>query len=352
MVAALAVLFSHAWPISLGPDAVQPLNRLTGYDLGALAVFVFFCISGFLIARSFERQPTLWHWILARILRLFPALLVMLLLMVLALGPLVTTLPLESYFSHPETQSYLPNNLSLALRQALLPGVFETLPYAVETNGSLWTLYFEVLCYGAVMVAGLLGAFRRWGPLVAVTLLYVAANGLVFLMPDAVPGAFRTFLALGMPFAVGVAFYLGRAWLPLHPVLLAGLVGAAVLAKGTPLYQPAMILALSYGVFVFAFLPGGFIRRYNAFGDYSYGIYIYAWPIQQTVITLFGPMNPLMNFALALPVTLAIAWLSWTFIEKPALTLVPHSAPLPDSNPPVLGGEPSPAPVRPVGRKL
>jgi peptidoglycan/LPS O-acetylase OafA/YrhL len=347
MAAALAVLFSHAWPISRGPDAVQPLNRLTGYDLGSLAVFVFFAISGFLIARSFERQPTLRHWILARILRLFPALLVMLLLMVLVLGTLLTTLPLESYFSDPWTQSYLPNNLSLALRQAGLPGVFETLPYATETNGSLWTLYYEVLCYSAVMVAGLLGAFRRWGPLVAVTLLYLTANATVFLMPDDVPGSVRTFLALGMPFATGVAFYLCRDWLPLHPLLLVGLVGAAALAKGTPLYQPVMILALSYGVFVFAFLPGGFIRRYNAFGDYSYGIYIYAWPIQQTVVTLFGPMTPLENFALALPMTLAMAWASWTFVEKPALALVPHSAP-PRTPPPAFGRAGDPAASRPA----
>src|SRR5690606_10464322 len=253
VLAALAVLVSHAWPISRGFGEIQPLNRLTGYDMGALAVYVFFCISGFLIARSFERQPTLRHWLLARALRLFPALLVMLLLMVLVLGPLVTALPAGAYFSHPATLGYLPNNLSLALRQPWLPGVFEATPYGGETNGSLWTLYYEVLCYGAVMVMGLLGAFRRWGPLVAATLLYVAANVIVLVLPEeAVPGGFRTFLALGMPFAVGVAFYLCRSWLPLHPAILAVLVAGAVLVKDTPLYQPALVLALGYGVFVLA----------------------------------------------------------------------------------------------------
>lgn len=348
VLAALAVLVSHAWPISRGFGEIQPLNRLTGYDMGALAVYVFFCISGFLIARSFERQPTLRHWLLARALRLFPALLVMLLLMVLVLGPLVTALPAGAYFSHPATLGYLPNNLSLALRQPWLPGVFEATPYGGETNGSLWTLYYEVLCYGAVMVMGLLGAFRRWGPLVAATLLYVAANVIVLVLPEeAVPGGFRTFLALGMPFAVGVAFYLCRGWLPLHPAILAVLVAGAVLVKDTPLYQPALVLALGYGVFVLAFLPGGFIRRYNRVGDFSYGIYIYAWPIQQTVVLLFGAMSPFMNIALALPVTLALAWLSWNLVEKPALALVPHSAPLPQSAPTFAGSGPSPAPLRP-----
>lgn len=348
VLAALAVLVSHAWPISRGVDEIQPLNRLTGYDMGALAVYVFFCISGFLIARSFERQPTLRHWLLARTLRLFPALLVMLLLMVLVLGPLVTALPAGAYFSHPATLSYLPNNLSLALRQAWLPGVFEATPYGGETNGSLWTLYYEVLCYGAVMVAGLLGVFRRWGPLAAATLLYVAANGIVVLLPeDAVPGGVRTFLALGMPFATGVAFYLCRHWLPLHPAILVALAGGAALVKGTPLYQPVLVLALGYGVFVLAYLPGGFIRRYNRVGDFSYGIYIYAWPVQQTAVLLLGPMTPFMNIALALPLTLALAWMSWHFVEKPALALVPHSAPLPQSSPSFAGSGASSAPLRP-----
>src|SRR5690606_40586822 len=69
-------------------------------------------------------------------------------------SPLVTALPAGAYFSHPATLGYLPNNLSLALRQPWLPGVFEATPYGGETNGSLWTLYYEVLCYGAVMVMG------------------------------------------------------------------------------------------------------------------------------------------------------------------------------------------------------
>jgi peptidoglycan/LPS O-acetylase OafA/YrhL len=330
LLAATAVIVSHAWPISLGLGTVQPLADLTGYDLGSFGLFTFFSISGFLIARSFERQPTLRHWLTARVLRLFPALAVVLVLTVLVLGPLLTTLPPEVYFGHPETQSYIPRNLTLAFRQSGLPGVFETQPLAGEVNGPLWTLFYEVLCYGGVMIMGLLGAFRAWRPLIAVALVYVLANAAAVAMPrDDVPVVVRSLLSLGMPFAIGVAFYLGRSYLPLTPLILAGLVAASALVKGTLLYQPVLMLTLCYGVFVLAYLPGGVIRRYNRLGDYSYGLYIYGWPMQQTVVFVFGAMSPLTNVALALPMALALAWLSWTWVEKPALALVPHSDPFP-----------------------
>jgi peptidoglycan/LPS O-acetylase OafA/YrhL len=140
-------------------------------------------------------------------------------------------------------------------------------------------------------------------------------------------------LSLGMPFAVGVTFYLAQRQLPLHPAILVGLILATVQVKGTGLYQPMVVLAICYGVFVLAYLPQGIVTRYNALGDYSYGVYIYAWPVQQSVIHYFGSMDPLTNIALALPVTMALAWLSWTLVEKPALALVPHSDPIPQSDP-------------------
>lgn len=333
MMAALAVLVSHAWPISLGHGTEQPLTRILHFNLGQLALVVFFGISGFLIARSFERQPRLRTWVLARVLRLFPALAVMLLLTVTLLGPVVTDLPAEDYATDPETHSYVLRNLLLAFRQDMLPGVFEHQPLPVETNGSLWTLRYEVLCYIGVMVMGLLGAFQRWRPLVAVASVLAVAYVVAFAVPSSVlPTWLGSFLSLAMPFAIGVGFYLARARLVLHPVILIGLVLATAAAIRTPLYQPMLDLAVCYGVFVLAYLPKIVISRYNAVGDYSYGLYIYAWPVQQSVIHFFGPMSPMSNIAIALPIALALAWASWTLVERPALKLVPHSEPLPQED--------------------
>jgi peptidoglycan/LPS O-acetylase OafA/YrhL len=299
-----------------------------GYNLGTFALFVFFGISGFLIARSFERQPTLRHWLAARALRLLPALTVMLVLTVAILGPLTTSLPLHGYIADPETHSYVIRNLSLAFRQNGLPGVFGNQPVPDEVNGSLWTLYYEVLCYGGVMIMGLLGAFRAWRPLALAAFVYVLANVVAVALPkDMVPVGVRSLLSLGMPFATGVAFYLLRARLPLNPVLLLGLIVGVTVVRNTALYQPALVLTLTYGVFLLAYLPKGFVRKYNLLGDYSYGVYIYAWPLQQMVVYFAGPMTPLVNIALTLPLVLMLAWLSWTFIEKPALARVPRSDP-------------------------
>ena len=155
-VAALAVLVSHAWPIALGADAVQPLEALTGYSLGGLAVFVFFAASGYFITASFARSRSAEVFLLARALRLFPCLAVSLLLVALIMGPLVSTLGLGDYMTHPNTVTFLLRNITLAFPQYTLPGVFTDQPYpAVE--GSIWTLIHEVACYALVFIAGISG---------------------------------------------------------------------------------------------------------------------------------------------------------------------------------------------------
>jgi peptidoglycan/LPS O-acetylase OafA/YrhL len=322
MIAALAVLVSHAWPIALGPGTVEPLAATIGIALGTLAVYVFFAISGFLIARSFETQPTLRRWLIARGLRLFPALFVVLVLTVTILGPLATALPLGSYFTHPETATYVVRNLSLAFLQHDLPGVFETNPYPGAINGSLWTLFYEVSWYAMVLLLGLAGALRG-GRFAAFLALFLAAYGTLLVFGDtgSLHSRLRWFLDLGLPFAIGIAFYVWRRHLPLHPLGLALLVGAAVLARGNPVAQPLVVLALAYGVFVAGYLIGGRIRRYNALGDYSYGVYVYAFPMQQTAVFLFGPLAPGENILIATPAALFFAMLSWHWIEKPALGL-------------------------------
>jgi peptidoglycan/LPS O-acetylase OafA/YrhL len=305
--------------VTLGPGSEQPLERLTGFQLGTQAVYVFFAISGFLIARSYEHHTTTWGWAAARILRIFPGLAVMLVLLAFGVGPLLTELTLWSYLSDPATWTYAPAGLTLAFRQAYLPGVFVDVPYGSETNGSLWTLEYEVLCYLAVLAVGLAGAFRSQVRLELMVALFVAANLIMAAAPDLLPVTLRSLLSLGLPFGYGVAFYMARRWVPLTPWLLLPVLLLVPFVRSTALYQPLYVLALAYATFLLAYLPSGLIRRYNAVGDFSYGIYIYAWPIQQMMVDLAGPMDPLTNIALSVPVTLVLAWLSWHFVEKPAL---------------------------------
>src|SRR5262249_40258257 len=151
ILAALAVLVSHAYPIALGPGTPEPLARVLGINLGEVAVLMFFAISGYFIFQSFYNKRSIFEFVFARILRIYPALLAALVLSVFVLGPLFTNLTLVAYFSDPQTLLYIPRNLRLWPMQYGLPGVFEDHGYPA-VNGSLWTLAFEVACYALVVI--------------------------------------------------------------------------------------------------------------------------------------------------------------------------------------------------------
>ena len=128
-------------------------------------------------------------------------------------------------------------------------------------------------------------------------------------------------MRLALPFAIGTAFYVWRDRLVLRPGVLAVLVALAVLGRDGPLADPLFALALAYGVFLLGYLPGRGLRRYNRLGDYSYGTYVYAFPVQQLVQHVWGPFGPGVVVALALPATLLLAVVSWRWVERPALAL-------------------------------
>lgn len=320
MVAATAVLVSHSFPITLGEGAEEPLARLTGLTLGSHAVVVFFILSGLLIARSFDRGQDLWRFALARAARLYPALIVVVSLTVL-LGALFTTLPLDQYFAAPATLSYVPRNLSLAFLQYPLPGVFEENPLPGAINGSLWTLFYEVICYAGVVGFGLVGLLRRR---VALTLV-VSMIGFAFVLVElwepvgGIQYRAERLLTLGFPFALGMLVYVWREVLRLDVRVALALWVLPVLLNDTIMLQLSITIALAYSIVCLGFLPRGKVLHYNRLGDYSYGTYLYAFPVQQTLAHLLPSLSPLAHILLALPTTLLLAVLSWHLVEGPAL---------------------------------
>ncbi len=298
MVAAGSVLVSHAYPLALGPGSPEPLDRILGMDVGTLAVISFFVISGYFISQSFHRG--IIEFAVARILRIYPGLVMVLLLTVFAIGPIFTKLDISAYFSGRETFLYMPRNLSLGALQYDLPGVFEDNPYPRAINGSLWTLFYEVACYAMVAVVGILG---------------LTASGRRFV-------GFLTTNAhqLTLPFVIGMAFFQFRRRLPLRLPVLGLAIAAAILSYDKPWFHQVFVLAWSYGLFYLGFLRCEPILYYNMLGDYSYGIYIFAFPIEQMVAALCKGCAPLALMALSVPFTLLLAVLSWHFIEEPALS--------------------------------
>jgi peptidoglycan/LPS O-acetylase OafA/YrhL len=176
-----------------------------------------------------------------------------------------------------------------------------------------------------ILGLGLLGAFRRPGVFPAALLVFLALYGLRAALGPllAPPEPVDSFARLALPFLIGSALFFYRRFVPLSwPLAIGGfvLVFAIMGASGpTPLSQVVLTVALVYATFVAAYLPGGAVRRYNAIGDYSYGVYLYAWPVQQAMASLTGPVWPVVNMVIAAPIVLGCATLSWRFVEKPAL---------------------------------
>jgi len=332
LVAAISVIFSHSFLIAEGTQNREPLIWLTGNQsiLGLAGVFVFFAISGFLVTQSFEQTGNSLRFLAKRALRIFPGLFAATAVSALVLGPLVTDLPLGVYLSRPEPYEYLVGNTLLDQTVHELPGVwFVDNPVGLEINGSLWTLRSEFMMYLMVLVLGVLRL------LTVRTALLLLAFGMVclhFNMLDKLEkwGWFFQLLSgwgwlVGF-FAAGMALYKLR-----HTRIFDGrlaLLALAGLVLSVPLRQFILLFPL-FGCYLALWLALNQrlpVIQAARFGDISYGLYIYGWPVEEAVMWLFGGRAAWWQvFLIALPVASAIAFLSWHLVERPMLRLKPGS---------------------------
>jgi peptidoglycan/LPS O-acetylase OafA/YrhL len=320
-LAASAVILDHSFALVAPERAAAAPVDFEALELARVAVDVFFIVSGFLVTRSVLIQPTLVDYAVARVLRLFPALLATCVFIAFLLGPAVTSVPLAQYFSDPRPWLYVPLTASLITYSLTLPGVFEHVPAVGVIDQSLWTLRYEVACYILLAFFALVGLLAsRVRASVTLAAIFAVYLFVTFATPwrqeiAAVDSAMRFVLC----FFLGGAFYLYADKIRLDWRIAVALGLAAVLALGTGAFETASKLALAYGVLWFALVPGGVIRRFNRIGDYSYGLYILCFPIQQTFVAFDPAIGPGVLFACSFPAVLAVAILSWHFIEHPAL---------------------------------
>src|SRR6201997_3538671 len=330
LVAAASVVFSHSFLIAEGTQDHEWLIWLTGNQsiLGLVGVFVFFAISGFLVTQSFEETGDPWRFLAKRALRIFPGLFVATLLSAFVLAPLVTTLWPSAFLSRPEPYEYVVGNTLLDQSVHELPGVsFVKNPVGLEINGSLWTLRLEFTMY--LMVLGL-GLLRLLTVRAALLLLAFGMACLHFEMLDPLEKwgwIFQLLSGWGWLvgfFAAGMALYKLR-----HTRILDGrlaLLALAGLVLSVPLRQFITLFPM-FGCYLalwVALNPRLPLIPAARFGDLSYGIYIYGWPVEATTIWLLGGHAAWWQvFLLALPVTAVLAFLSWHLIERPALSFKP-----------------------------
>ncbi|MFL4974501.1 MAG: acyltransferase family protein [Microvirga sp.] len=330
---ALAVIVSHAFSITTGSLENEPLMRSTGFTLGEHAVNGFFAVSGFLVTMSFDRRG--WRdYVVARALRIVPALVAATLVTALVLGPALTRLPLAQYLADPALWRFIALTPTTFKSATALPGLFSdnVFPYPM---GTVWTLKYEMLCYIGVFAAGLAGLMRqRIVALGLIAALFLAIIALDLLHPDA-GKATQTSLRLPFLFAAGGVLYLWSDRLPVSWIIAASLLAATWLAAGTPLYKALLFAFESYGVIWLALAPGLSHPALEPHADLSYGTYLYGWPVQQTLVQLFPGAAALSLLPPAVAISLIVAALSWYLVEKPALSLKARlvRAPAPAASP-------------------
>lgn len=313
LVAAWMVIYGHAAAITgvAHTDAFAWTTRLRG--AGAVAVDLFFVVSGFLIAASLQRNDVRGY-LVSRGLRIVPALVVCVALTTLVLGPLLTTA--AGYWRDATTWEYFAVNASLLLSRFHLPGVFEQHPNTV-VNGSLWTLPNEAKLYVLLLLAWLAGCLapRRYLPLWAIAM----ATGYLLAwhfwpLPDHV----QKYGECAAFFVTGTLLWVLRDRIRLSgAVVLALLLAFAVLRGGTWSHLPYFAL-LTYGTLYVALRIRLPLIRHT---DLSYGVYLYGWPAQQLAWMLPWGKGIGGNIAIASAIALSLGALSWVLVERPALRL-------------------------------
>lgn len=322
LLAALLVVVGHAYGIMAHE---QP--TLLGPQISVLGLIIFFSISGYLVTNSWKSDPSLGRFLLKRALRIFPGLIAAISVTTFVIGPIASDLPLASYLTQRGTYAYLLNG---ALRYTYgLPGVFADNPISGAMNISLWSLPVEFSLYLAVPVIVLLGARRYdvafWAVTVvlAISSIYltyyqhgphiviygtdlIAACGIAYFFTA---GAY--FAAHKGKFSMVVACALFAAW-AIEPRFFTGILRFPIAVT--------VAFAIPYIILSIGTKSWPIIRHTGRLGDLSYGIYLYAFPVQQIIAQgALRKASVSTSIWLSLLITIPLALISWHLIEKQAI---------------------------------
>jgi peptidoglycan/LPS O-acetylase OafA/YrhL len=332
---ATGVILSHSWPLTGRHVSFEPAHQLLrdGWVDG------FFAISGFLITWSWFRRPRIRDYFVARGLRILPGLWACLIVTAFVIAPVGVAIQGGSATNLLLSRApfeYVLGNSAVDLLKHDIAGTPRGIPWFGEWNGSLWTLFWELLCYILIAGLGVVGLLRRrWLiPALCALALYWSArlppyNVFIEGAPDQgqhIDSATVQLVIQGMAarfavmFLAGALLYQFRNVIPARWSLVAASLAIVGAASLLPNYRVIAAIPLAYAIVV----SGALIhdRRLRLSTDLSYGVYIYAFPIQQLlVICGLAVLNPFAFATVAAVTTLPLAALSWFLVEKPANSL-------------------------------
>ena len=313
--AASLVIVHHArMPVT------EILFQFTGHleSNGSVAVLIFFVISGFLVTQSFTRN-SLGGFFAARALRIFPALWVAVPFTIIV-SSFASAVPWGRYLTHPQTLKYWLHNSFVWDLEYSLPGAFLHVPMAREVNGSLWTLPAELRMYWFCALLGILGLYALRPAFNALFLAIVLIGCTV--KPAALPLVNNINVAQWeFAFLIGMFCFVNREKVRLNLPVAVLLFLSTLLIDDPDMGHLYIVPAFAYMTLCLSLHPALFFRPFTRLGDYSYGLYIFAFPLQQQMYFYFPTLHSAPRLLITYPIILAVAIVSWHLIEEPALRL-------------------------------
>lgn len=317
--AALFVLINHSFDL-LDRSDEEPISVLTdgAISLSRIGLIFFFFMSGMLVTQSLFNSAGIKHFLWKRILRIFPALIVLTFLTVFILGPAFTTLPIREYFMNRHTWEYFFGSVSLIRLRFILPGVFD----GGGVNGSLWSLPIEFRFYVLLAVFFMIGVLKnkKWYLIFPAFFLFIF---LVFpyLTINPVWTYLTPYISWAVFFFLGSFVFFIRTKIKLDFRILLAMIAVWYFTRNIEIIGRIFeIFAFCYLALFLSYRTPVLGKDFFAKNDYSYSIYIYAFPIQKMLLNITSySVSPLGLMTLTMIVLIPFCWFSWRFIERPAL---------------------------------
>lgn len=322
LIFASLVVIGHAYVVVLGGSEHEP-HVFYHYTFSYIAVNMFFIASGFLVTKSMLYRGDSASFISARALRIYPALIVHMLFVMVIIGPFVTNLPLKEFFSSPDWYLQPLKVLTFLDTDMALPGIFSTNSEQIG-SGALWTLRYEFLAYIGTWLLFLIGGLRhKW--MIAAQFILPCIAWVVchqFGLFERLPATLESLGRFGIAYGLGAMLYAYRDQISFNALLIPVFLGACWLARGhVAVLEIFMNLMLAWGVMIAAYVKAPKLEWTQKLSDVSYGIYIYHWAILQSLFYFFPSFTVWPLIITCYLITLILSHASWRIVEKPTLGL-------------------------------
>jgi peptidoglycan/LPS O-acetylase OafA/YrhL len=319
---ACIVIFSHTIPLNgTTPYWRDPVGFFFPVTYcGALAVKLFFFISGLVVTNSYLKNESFVYFTISRLFRILPALIFLLLITVFLIGPFITNVSTSEYFTDLNTYKYITNNI-IFKTQFTLKGVFTDNLQKNAVNSSLWSLNYEIKCYFALMCAFLLTKNKR---------IFIFNNAFIALFiasilpPNIIIGRLINsinpeiyYLPISFAYGAILAVNQNKFVMNLQIVILSFFV--YFLFRGHRIEELFLIIAFCNSIIYIS--SRKFILKFKPKYDISYGIYLWGFLIQQILYFLFGTIYAGLHFVVAVSISVPIAYISFILIEKPSILI-------------------------------